>query len=181
MGGGVGGGGIGGMNYNYRGALDTSVGISEGKPRDTMDFFNKINKVGHAGGDETGRTGGEIAANERNLATKLEIDNFPSLPDYEGIQPRWQITEGETGGGVPLHQGAAVPLNRGPVNETMRSGQTMHTLNSVNVERINQRNEDRLREFEARGSGTLGGSGGYRFSDPKDELAKLDTMLMDMI
>ena len=74
------------MNYNYRGALDTSAGISEGKPRDTMDFFNKINKVGNAGGgDETGRTGADIAANERNLATKLDMDNFPSLPDYEGI------------------------------------------------------------------------------------------------
>ena len=63
----------------------------------------------------------------------------------------------------------------------------MNTLNSLNIERINQRNEDRLKDFEARGSSTIGpGAGGggvtgYRFSDPKDELAQLDSMLMDMI
>ena len=83
-------------------------------------------------------------------------------------------------------------LNRGGVGETMRSGhtmKTMNTLNSLNVERINQRNDDRLKDFEARGSGTVGAGGGgggggvtgYRFSDPKDELAQLDSMLMDMI
>ena len=80
-----GGGGVGG-NYNYRAILDTSSGMSEGKPRDTMDFFNKINKVAKGPTEGTEREGrGDITVNSSNMAARLDLDNFPSLPDYEGI------------------------------------------------------------------------------------------------
>lgn len=147
---------------------------------DTFDFINKINGVGGQKPEKNkfGRLDSlskkvddirskkmndtSFTANEDNMA--LDLDNFPALPDYEGIQSKFIQNNGK--GGNNIYKVDALnssQISESPFKNYKMSGardtgntfgnqttNTMKTLNSINLEKINNRNENRLNDIENR-------------------------------
>lgn len=168
------------------------------KADDTLDFINKINNVGNKdySGSNDKKFGRQnslqkkanelksnrlnesgYTVNTNNLAEKLDIDNFPALPDYEGIQSEFlkksrkepEVRNFEMNRAEPLNTSIlsdnTVPFkftDMGRVRDSTSSladgtVNTMKTVNTINLERINNKNENRLRDIEER----------YNFRDGK--------------
>jgi hypothetical protein len=169
------------VKYEYGSESESK---STNKNEDTFDFINKINGVGGMKSDKNkfGRqeslsrkvedirsrkmndTG--FTANEGNMA--LNIDNFPALPDYEGIQSNFMQGHGRGGNNYKADLNQSQVSNASPFKMTGMGGggqrdstngfgnqttNTMKTLNSVNLEKINNRNENRLMDIENKYNG----------------------------
>ena len=78
--------------------------------------------------------------NIENAQNRNPYDSFPSIPDVNGDK------------------------RQGTVNQTLDG----FTMNSINLNKMNKKNHDRLANLQHKENLN------YRESDPKDELAKLD-------
>ena len=158
------------------------------KADDTLDFINKINGVGANNSPDTDRKpfgrqdslaqkaneikNGKLndtgfTVNTNNLAEKLDKD-FPAIPAYEGIQPRYMDSQGKINmndtsmnNAEPLNN--SIMTDKSPFKLSKMGGMgvrdsnnsigngtmnTLQTINSINLEKINNRNEDRLADIE---------------------------------
>lgn len=174
------------IDYNYGADFDDKSSI---KADDTLDFISKINNVGHRK-DSTDSTNKKFSrqqslknkANElksnrlnessyteksKNNGHKLDIDNFPSLPDYEGIQKDFMGRNKEDSNDK-YRNNMAEPLNTSMLSDNTvqmkmtgmakardtsnsfanGTSNTLKTINSINLEKINNRNENRLNDIE---------------------------------
>ncbi|CAI2376488.1 unnamed protein product [Moneuplotes crassus] len=169
------------------------------KADDTLDFINKINGIGgdpnsndemkFGRQDSLSKKVNEIrknklndtgfTANSNNMA--LDIDNFPALPEYEGIQSKFLESAGRgklndtsfhNKGDDSLNN--SVLKNDSPAKSTRNGGMgvrdstqsfgngtvtTLRTVNTINLEKINNRNDNRLLDFENK----------YNFRDGGDD------------
>lgn len=117
------------------------------------------------------------------MAQKIEFDNFPVLPDYEGIQSKF--LNDDNSDNIKYNKNKAEPLNTSMLSESpspfkitnmgkvrdstssLANG-TVNTLNSINLEKINQRNENRLLSMDK----------DFKFNDDDDDLPRLDHSLI---
>jgi hypothetical protein len=173
------------LNYNYGADLNDKSSI---KADDTLDFIDKINGVGKSkdskdsNGMKFGRQNSlskkaqELKSNRLNdsgykmgnhMAGKLDLDDFPALPDYEGIQSKFMAGK-EGNSDRKFENNYAEPLNTSMISDktvpfkltgmgkmrestmSLANGttNTLKTINSINLEKINNRNENRLEEME---------------------------------
>jgi len=116
------------------------------------------------------------------LAEKLEFDAFPTLPEYEGIQSKFMKNDRDEPSRRPdkFESKRAEPMETSMLSDkstpfkitgmgrvrdstTSLANGTVNTINSINLEKINNRNEKRLMDIEQ----------DYKFSGDDDELSKL--------
>lgn len=159
-------------DYNLVSAEKSTV-----KADDTLDFINKINGVGREAPtssnhnkfgrkDSLSKKANELksnrlndsgfTANTNNMA--LNIDNFPALPDYEGIQSKFLESQGKSkplnssvlDGSSPFKLSKMGGMGARDSTQSIGNGtmNTIKTINTINLERINNKNENRLQDFE---------------------------------
>ena len=119
-----------------------------------------------------------ISINTKNLAEKIDFDVFPSLPDYDGIQNNFLDNTSKKDNGAKLDSSMISDTNNlkrynlggkiGGIRDSTTSlgnqtTNTIKTINSINLEKINNRNENRLNDIENK----------YDFHTD-DELTKLE-------
>lgn len=193
------------IHYNYGMDSDDKTSI---KADDTLDFINKINGVGAGGQKSKGSSGNKFgrqnslskkasemkknklnesgfSVNSKNLAEKLDFDNFPALPDYEGIQSKFLKDRENKEDSYRKFESKAEPLNTSMLSdntvplkmtgahkmrETTQSlgngtSNTLKTINSINLEKLHNRNENRLADLENK----------YNLKSEDDELSKLES------
>lgn len=130
---------------------------------DTMDFVNKIVNHGkQPQGELRSKSSLPLQKENENFADKLNLSqfdfNFPVIPPYEGIQQNIMNLESKqsvapirpplpnkssAGEGYPK---ASAVLQQSPYNHTLTS---LGSLNSLNLDRLNQKNEDRIAKLGA--------------------------------
>lgn len=145
-------------HLNQLGAAD--VRLETESAIDTMDFVNKIvqgRKPGELPSKSTINRGNSAKNNrlpEKRLAEKLDTQyefNFPVIPPYEGVQQNLPgVAKNE---GKPNFTYLPKPdiFSKGyqAPNPHDVTSTSIGSLNSMNLDRINQRNEERIAKLGA--------------------------------
>lgn len=131
-------------SFNMRSFQETRNQPAQIKQDDTLDFLDKINKIGGGNQKQSMYNNNldntkplDLSIKSSNLAQRVDFD-FPAIPEYKGLQEEFLNSKYKSPNGFIRQSTESLH------NQTTN---TINTINTLNLEKINNRNLDRLERF----------------------------------